>query len=202
MQENPDVLHICSTNRYTSSSGSSTVWWNIVQPFDTVMFYFFLCDFLWWRAGHFMQIIPPASVNFVFEPQNGCFMSERAICSINVWLAVKCCFWSVQFKPVGPIKLWLLVYYIGVLRMLNGNMKSCRIRFYCVFGDEHDVCVWRSGPSATVTISNRDVCCTWCKYWFDRCQKQVEKLRVRFQVCHVEPPVLVSLSKLCTQVSH
>lgn len=63
--------------------------------------------FLWYIdlpysiAGHLMQNIPLASVNFVFELLNACFISEQAICSINVSLAVKYCFCSFEFKPGG-----------------------------------------------------------------------------------------------------
>lgn len=107
-----------------------------------------------------MQNIPPAWVNSVFEPLNACFLSERAICSINVWLAVKYCFWSLEFKPAGPIKLRFLVYYNRVLVLLNGNMKSSRISSFigCLemrLAFESQSC----GPSTTVAISKCGVCC-------------------------------------------
>lgn len=76
-----------------------------------------------------MQNIPQASVNSVFELFNDCFISEQAICSINVWLAVKYCFWSSEFKPAWvarPIKLWLLVHCKAVSELLNGKLKRNR----------------------------------------------------------------------------
>lgn len=94
-----------------------TLSWLVMKyctPLLNQWFLTFLCDFLCCWAGHFMQNIPSASVNSVFELWNGCFISEWAICSINVWLAVKYCFWSFEFKPRRPIKPWLLVYYNGV----------------------------------------------------------------------------------------
>lgn len=87
----------------TCSKTFSPKWHGLMKyctPLDGTVFNFFLyIDFLCNWTGHCMLNIPPASVNSVFELLNGCFISERAICSINVWLPVKYCFWSFEFKP-------------------------------------------------------------------------------------------------------
>lgn len=82
------------TNKFLSNQYGLTKYCTPLWFYFFILFlFFFWWDLLWWWAGHFMQIIPSASVNFAFELLNGCFLSEQAICSINVWLAVKSCFW-------------------------------------------------------------------------------------------------------------